>query len=121
MQSVSPLSLDRVSHRPADSGLHTAGRTFPPEMVFDERCLADWVNRARRSPYLLRLKGVFHTTGGWIAYNATPQEQSVRAASHRRDSRVECVMGPADGTAATTALDLDLVSAVERCVQGATP
>jgi G3E family GTPase len=96
IQPTSPLTHHRGSLHLADSGMQTLGRTFPPENIFDERCLADWVTWARRSPHLLRLKGVFHTTGGWIAYNATPQEQSVRVASHRRDSRVECVMGPAE-------------------------
>ena len=78
--------------RHLDGSYLTGGRTFPPEVIFDEHCLAHWVAAVRRVPTLLRLKGVFHTTGGWIAYNATPQEQSVRAASHRRDSRVEWVV-----------------------------
>jgi len=91
----------------------TIGRTFPPETIFDELRLAEWVTRARHVPHLLRLKGVFHTTGGWIAYNATPQEQSLRAASHRRDSRVECVIGP---TERDTAINDDLLSELDRDV-----
>ncbi len=74
------------------SSYRSGGRTFPREVIFDEHCLAEWIAAVRRAPGLLRLKGVFHTTGGWIAYNATPQEQSVRVASHRRDSRVEWVL-----------------------------
>lgn len=103
---ASLLSPHGSAHHLADAAYRTVGRTFPPETVFDEHCLADWVARARRSPNLLRLKGVFHTTGGWIAYNATPQEQSLRAASHRRDSRVEGVLATRDD---------ELLAGVERC------
>ncbi len=105
--------LRRSSGHLARAAYRSAGRTFAAEAIFDEHCLAEWVLQARRSPHLLRLKGVFHTTGGWIAYNATPQEHSLRAASHRRDSRVECVRTPAE---IDTAVNDDLLAELDQCI-----
>lgn len=70
----------------------TVAGQFSREEVFDETALARWISLCRRRPEVLRIKGVFRTNGGWIAWNATPEEQSPLRTSHRRDSRIQLVV-----------------------------
>ena len=94
-----PPVLGFVAIRPLERALHDHGATFrtvgvriEPTVIFNDRALADWIADTRLRCGVLRVKGVFRTAGQWVAWNATPQEQSLAATSHRRDSRVELVL-----------------------------
>lgn len=78
-------------HHHEETGLEVeaGGWVFGPEHVFDEAQLMSWLGSPPLPQGLLRLKGVFRTTGGWIAVNGTPEMATVRPSSHRRDSRLE--------------------------------
>lgn len=73
--------------------VEAGGWVFGPEHVFDETQLMSWLGSPPLPEGFLRIKGVFRTTGGWLAVNGTPEFASVRPSSHRRDSRLE-VLAP---------------------------
>jgi G3E family GTPase len=80
------------AHHDHASRFRTIGLSFATNTVFDGRGLADWIERTRAIPGVMRIKGVFHTDHGWVAWNATPGQQSQNGTSHRRDSRIEMVL-----------------------------
>ncbi|MEL0027231.1 MAG: hypothetical protein VW625_00985, partial [Perlucidibaca sp.] len=54
---------------------------------------------------LERLKGVFHTDKGWIHFNATALDLSIRSSEYRADNRVEAISAdPVDWSALETLL-----------------
>jgi hypothetical protein len=38
-----------------------------------------------------RVKGVFHTDQGWVFFNATGQDLSIKSSEYRADNRVEII------------------------------
>ena len=80
------------AHHDHTSSFRTIGLSCSSERVFDRHRLAGWIDRTRTLPGVMRIKGVFHTSRGWTAWNATPGQQSMNETSHRRDSRVEMVL-----------------------------
>jgi G3E family GTPase len=76
------------------SDISSKGWVFGPEVVFERTRLEQFL----RSGSILRLKGIFHTTVGWLAFNRRDNDMTVSSTAYRRDSRVE-VFGAPDWTA----------------------
>jgi G3E family GTPase len=75
-------------------GGRACGWVFAPTDVFDEdRLLAVLSGDAG----VLRLKGVFHTTDGWVRVNRSGRETVVGPTGYRRDSRLEVFAQQVDG------------------------
>ena len=74
--------------------ISSRGWVFPPDIVFDRTKLAEFLAAGE----VLRLKGIFHTTAGWLAFNRRDNEMTVTSTAYRRDSRIE-VFGVSDWTA----------------------
>lgn len=70
----------------AVGGLSAHGWVFPPDVVFDEDRLLDFL---RAAPGIVRCKGVFRTPHEWIAVNRTNFGLTVEPTAYRRDSRLE--------------------------------
>ncbi len=64
---------------------------------------------------LERLKGVFHTDKGWILFNATAMDMSIKSSEYRADNRVELISTqPVDWAACEQALLATLAPAEQQ-------
>ncbi|HVK13340.1 MAG TPA: GTP-binding protein [Gemmataceae bacterium] len=75
-------------------GGRACGWVFAPTDVFDEDRLLAFLSA---DAGVLRLKGVFHTTGGWTSVNRSGRETVAGPSGYRRDSRVEVFAQQVDG------------------------
>jgi G3E family GTPase len=75
-------------------GGRACGWVFAPTDVFDEDRLLAFLSA---DAGVLRLKGVFHTTDGWISVNRSGRETVAGPSGYRRDSRVEVFAQHVDG------------------------
>lgn len=86
------------SHHAHDLAIHPGGFVLDAERRFDTEVLL--VNLMRichqgiDQNQILRLKGVFHTSGGWQSIEIANNEVSFRTSAHRRDTRMEWLTKP---------------------------
>lgn len=88
-----PVLHTHDHHHPHEPTVHPGGFILDARRRFDEEVLL--VNLMRicyqgiEQNQVLRLKGVFHTNGGWQSIEIANQEVSMRPSAHRRDNRME--------------------------------
>ena len=66
-----------------------AGWRLPAEYVLNADQLQDWLLTL---PNWLRIKGVVHTSNGWLQINFTPDSLSTKTVSAQVDSRLEIIL-----------------------------
>ncbi len=66
-----------------------AGWRLPTEYVLNADQLQDWLLTL---PNWLRIKGVVHTSNGWLQINFTPDSFSTKTVSAQVDSRLEIIL-----------------------------
>jgi G3E family GTPase len=97
-QSTVSVQPDAPNHG-HDPRQFAGGLLMPADTVFDEdRLMANLLRICHQGidgTRVIRLKGIFHTTGGWQAYHIANQEVSMRESSHRRDCRLDWISEPA--------------------------
>lgn len=65
---------------------HSIGWRMHPDVLFDPEALLSWLATQR----WIRAKGVVHTTGGWMAFNALPGETIAwQHSGWNKDNRIE--------------------------------
>ncbi|WOD13293.1 GTP-binding protein [Pseudomonas sp. NyZ704] len=65
---------------------HSIGWRMHPDVLFDPEALQRWLATQR----WIRAKGVVHTTGGWMAFNALPGETITwQHSGWNKDNRIE--------------------------------
>jgi G3E family GTPase len=69
-------------------GQAVGGWIFPPSWQFQHDPLLTILLSWRVAE---RVKGVFHTDQGWVFFNATGQDLSIKSSEYRADSRVEII------------------------------
>ncbi len=103
---VAPPQDPPWHYHEARDGRFVGGWVLPPAWVFDAdaltRCLMAWPDHDA-----VRLKGVMHTTSGWLFFNTEGAVFSVRSSEYRADNRLEWI-----GTQAPdwTALEASLMA-----------
>jgi G3E family GTPase len=103
---ASPGQPVRLESQPA-GGLWACGWIFDPADQFEEEA----VLQLMRHPQWVRLKGVFHTTEGWISVNRSAGGMDLQESCHRRDSRLEVFTAVAPDW---EAMEADLVQCLKR-------
>jgi len=70
-------------------GMLLAGWLLPPNWIFDADKLQQWLLQL---PNWQRIKGVVHTSDGWLQLNFTPDSLTINDASAQIDSRLEIIL-----------------------------
>ncbi|TXD96894.1 GTP-binding protein [Psychrobacter frigidicola] len=65
------------------------GWRLPAHWIFDAKRLQQWLLKL---PHWQRIKGVVHTTDGWLQINFTPDSPTINATSAQLDSRLEIIL-----------------------------
>ena len=93
---VGDRPVEQIMRRTHHSDLaSTVGWALPAGRVFDEGRIETWLARRVAEHELRRLKGVFHTTQGWISVNYARGIREMKPSGYRRDSRVELIIDAA--------------------------
>lgn len=70
-------------------GMLLAGWRLPPDWIFNTDNLQKWLLQL---PNWQRIKGVVHTSDGWLQLNFTPDSLTINDASAQIDSRLEIIL-----------------------------
>ena len=81
-----------------------AGWRLPAEYVFNADKLQDWLLKL---PNWQRIKGVVHTSHGWLQINFTPDSLSTKTVSAQVDSRLEIILQASTEQEDATAVKVD--------------
>ena len=81
-----------------------AGWRLPAEYVFNADKLQDWLLKL---PNWQRIKGVVHTSHGWLQINFTPDSLSTKTVSAQADSRLEIILQASTEQEGATAVKVD--------------
>ncbi len=81
-----------------------AGWRLPAEYVLDADKLQDWLLKL---PNWQRIKGVVHTSHGWLQINFTPDSLSTKTVSAQVDSRLEIILQASTEQEDATAVKVD--------------
>lgn len=81
-----------------------AGWRLPAEYVLDADKLQDWLLTL---PNWQRIKGVVHTSHGWLQINFTPDSLSTKTVSAQADSRLEIILQASTEQENATAVKID--------------
>ncbi|USZ15742.1 GTP-binding protein [Moraxella sp. FZFQ2102] len=82
-----PISLPYRYHERIGEH-HVGGWRLPAEWQFDSYDLQKWL---LSRPNYLRIKGIIHTTEGWLMLNIAPDGISISDTDERADSRLEMI------------------------------
>ena len=66
-----------------------AGWQLPPNYVLNADKLQDWLLKL---PNWQRIKGIIHTSDGWLQINFTPDSLTMTTVSTQIDSRLEIIL-----------------------------
>lgn len=105
-QQTTPGRPVRLESQPT-GGLWACGWIFDPADQFEEEAILQLM----RNPQWVRLKGVFHTTEGWISVNRSAGGMDLQESCHRRDSRLEVFTAMAPDW---VALEAELVQCLKK-------
>ncbi len=81
-----------------------AGWRLPAEYVLDADKLQDWLLTL---PNWQRIKGIVHTSHGWLQINFTPDSLSTKTVSAQADSRLEIILQASTEQEGATAVKVD--------------
>ena len=81
-----------------------AGWRLPAEYVFNADKLQDWLLTL---PNWQRIKGVVHTSHGWLQINFTPDSLSTKTVSAQADNRLEIILQASTEQEDATAVKVD--------------
>ena len=81
-----------------------AGWRLPAEYVLDADKLQDWLLTL---PNWQRIKGIVHTSHGWLQINFTPDSLSTKTVSAQADSRLEIILQASTEQENATAVKID--------------
>ena len=81
-----------------------AGWRLPAEYVFNADKLQDWLLKL---PNWQRIKGVVHTSHGWLQINFTPDSLSTKTVSAQADNRLEIILQASTEQEDATAVKVD--------------
>ena len=81
-----------------------AGWRLPTEYVLNADQLQDWLLTL---PNWQRIKGVLHTSNGWLQINFTPDSLSTKTVSVQADSRLEIILQTSTGQEDAIEVKLD--------------
>ena len=84
-----PISLPYRYHESIGEH-HVGGWRLPSDWQFDSYELQKWL---LSRPDYLRIKGIIHTTEGWLMLNIAPDGISISDTDERADSRLEMIFG----------------------------
>ena len=81
-----------------------AGWRLPAEYILDADKLQDWLLTL---PNWQRIKGIVHTSHGWLQINFTPDSLSTKTVSAQADSRLEIILQASTEQENATAVKID--------------
>lgn len=117
-----PASTDTEQAKESDTTLpfryhetmgahHVGGWRLPSDWQFDSYELQKWL---LSRPDYLRIKGIIHTTEGWLMLNIAPDGISISDTNERADSRLEMIFDAMMDDAVWQAWDGELMGMVVR-------
>lgn len=92
-------------------GHHVGGWRLPSDWQFDSYELQKWL---LSRPDYLRIKGIIHTSEGWLMLNIAPDGISISDTNERADSRLEMIFDVLMDDAVWQAWDGELMGMVVR-------
>lgn len=90
----SPPQTPPFHYHEQRQGQAVGGWILPADWVFQHDPLLTTLLSWRTAE---RVKGVFHTDQGWIFFNATGQDMSIKSTEYRADNRVELISSAGAG------------------------